>query len=344
MKKGILLLLAMLVICLVPMTVLAAEPGKLDAPIISNLRQGEEDFEGNLYYDLKWPNSIKNAIAYYEANDVFEPMYIITELNVNGKGWQEGYTANASSLDEGERCSSWDPNFDMSQDHIQLRILLCDTNGAYQSSPYSNIIEVNAAPYQASSWAMSELDQAQELGLIPDVLKDADLTKSITRAEFAAVAVKAYEALAGTKAIPNAVNPFKDTKDVEVLKAFNLGITTGTSDTTFDPNTLLNREQAATMLTRTFKRASMNGWTISTDSNFPLTYTKPALFADDSKISGWAKDSVYFMAANGIINGVGENKFAPQNTTSDEQARGYANATREQAIIIATRMVKNLDK
>jgi hypothetical protein len=48
------------------------------------------------------------------------------------------------------------------------------------------------------------------------------------------------------------------------------------------------------------------------------------------------------MNANGIINGVGDNKFAPKNVTSAEEAVGYANATREQAIIIATRMVKNL--
>ena len=56
-------------------------------------------------------------------------------------------------------------------------------------------------------------------------------------------------------------------------------------------------------------------------------------------ISGWARDSVYFMAANKIINGVGNNKFAPKNTTTAEEAVGYANATREQALAIAVRMV-----
>ena len=48
------------------------------------------------------------------------------------------------------------------------------------------------------------------------------------------------------------------------------------------------------------------------------------------------------MAANNIINGVGNNKFAPKNTTTEEEANGYANATREQALIIAMRMVENL--
>jgi hypothetical protein len=194
----------------------------------------------------------------------------------------------------------------------------------------------------ASDWAKSELQKAAEVGIIPNTLKNADLTKPITRAEFAAVSVKAYEALAGTTATPTANNPFKDTNDIEVLKAYNLGITTGVSADKFDPYALLNREQAATMLARVYKKAFMAGWTIKNDAAFPLRYTKPALFADDTYISDWAKDSVYFMAANGIIQGVGNNKFAPQNTTNDEESRGYANATREQALVIAMRMVESL--
>jgi len=53
-------------------------------------------------------------------------------------------------------------------------------------------------------------------------------------------------------------------------------------------------------------------------------------------------DAVYELYAAEIINGVGDNRFAPQNITPEEEKIGYANATREQAIIIATRMVKNL--
>jgi hypothetical protein len=48
------------------------------------------------------------------------------------------------------------------------------------------------------------------------------------------------------------------------------------------------------------------------------------------------------MVANGIIAGVGNNTFAPRSTTSAEEAKGYASATREQALVIAVRMVENL--
>ena len=196
----------------------------------------------------------------------------------------------------------------------------------------------------ASEWATAELERADELGLIPTSLYGEDLTQDITRAEFAAVAVRTYEALSGISAIPAVTNPFTDCTDVDVLKAYNIGAVNGTSATTYDPDALLNREQAATMLTRVFKKISMPGWTLPTDSQFTLPYTKPAAFADDKDISDWAKDSVYFMAANGIINGVGNNKFAPKNVTTEEEANGYANATREQALIIAVRMVENLKK
>ena len=96
------------------------------------------------------------------------------------------------------------------------------------------------------------------------------------------------------------------------------------------------------MLTRVFKRSTIPGWSMENDAQFTLSYTKSTTFADDMYISDWAKDSVYFMNANGIIQGMDNNKFAPKNVTSEEEANGYANATREQALSIAVRMVENL--
>lgn len=195
---------------------------------------------------------------------------------------------------------------------------------------------------EVSDWSSAEMEAAYRENLIPDVLIGEDLTRAISRAEFAAVCVKVYENLAGTKALPAITDPFTDCKDLEVLKAYNLGIINGTSPTTFSPYALLEREQAATMLTRTFKRVTMPGWTLNTDHLFTLAYTKPAPFRDDGEISSYARDSVYFMAANGIIGGIGNNTFAPRNITKKQEADGYANATREQALAIALRTVRNL--
>ena len=230
--------------------------------------------------------------------------------------------------------------------YLKLRYMSRFTDDTVAYSDWTEVFTIGKSVDKeeviASDWAKEELAKADELGLIPETLEGADLTADITRAEFAAVAVKVYENLSGTPAIPAVINPFTDTKDVEILKAYNIGAVNGTSATTYSPDDLLNREQAAAMLTRVFKKISIPNWTLATDSQFALPYEKPALFADDADISDWAKESVYFMVANGIINGVGNNKFAPKNVTTEEQAQGYANATREQALLIAVRMVENL--
>lgn len=215
-----------------------------------------------------------------------------------------------------------------------------------------NVFAANS--YTASEWAMEELKKAEEMELIPEKLLTEDLTQDITRAEFAAVSVKLYEKLAGKAAEAVAENPFADTDDDYVLKAYNLGVTTGTSETAFSPDNLLNREQAATMLTRVFTNVAdeeivtasphpsygKSYFVVKGDVENGKQYKTITPFADDDYISDWAKDSVYFMAANDIIKGVGENKFSPKNVTEEEISAGYANASREQAIIMAVRMAE----
>ncbi len=143
---------------------------------------------------------------------------------------------------------------------------------------------------------------------------------------------------------PAAVNPFTDTDDAEILKAYALGVTNGMSATTFQPDTLISREQTATMLTRVYKKLMLSGWTLETDSSFAADFqalfTAPEPFADDAEISAWAKDSVYFMAANGIVNGVGNNLFAPKIIDDGETTLNHA--TREQALLMSVRTLKNL--
>lgn len=195
---------------------------------------------------------------------------------------------------------------------------------------------------EVSKWSSAEMEEAYKDGLIPESLAGEDLTRKINRLEFAAVCLTVYEKLSGASAEPAADDSFKDCKDGDVLKAYGLGITNGTGDGNFSPYELLSREQAATMLTRTYKRVSMSGWTLETDAQFKLDYTMPAVFADDSKISAYARDSVYFMAAKQIITGIGNNLFAPKNDTESETAEGYANVTREQALAMALRMKQKL--
>ena len=106
----------------------------------------------------------------------------------------------------------------------------------------------------------------------------------------------------------------------ERLSLFGIGITNGTSETTFTPDALITREQMATMMTRVLNK-------IGIDTTISGAKEK---FNDHASISSYATEPVYYMSANEIIRGVGENTFNPKG-----------NATREQAIIVATRMVKS---
>lgn len=179
----------------------------------------------------------------------------------------------------------------------------------------------NQETKNASSWAKEELEIAHENKLIPESLENLDLTKSITREEFAKIAIKLYEALTGSKVDEVKEKPFTDTNDADVLKAYKLGITNGTTATTFSPNKLITREEMATMMTRTIEKSGID----VSDSNSNIK------FDDDEEMHEWGRAPIYFMANNEIIQGVGNNKF---------NVKG--NATREQAIIIANRAVEKL--
>ncbi|HYE82507.1 MAG TPA: S-layer homology domain-containing protein [Clostridia bacterium] len=185
----------------------------------------------------------------------------------------------------------------------------------------------------ASSWARTELDKAGEYGLIPDSLKGADMTKPITREEFAELAVKLYEKTTGTAATAASSNPFTDTTNPEILKAFKVGVTTGTSATTFAPKELTNREQVATMLSRAI-RVMAPGGDFSTEG--------APTFTDRKDISSWALDHVLFMSRLGIIKGTG-GKFMPKAVTTAEKATGYATTTREMAVAMSVRAYEQMD-
>ena len=367
MKKRLIpaLLALLLAVTLLPAAVFAATPPTeadwKTPPVIADLKIDHDDTYVWLEVDIRTPDNVRNAIEYAREGDNWEEVGYISamemKVTIDGKEYEEYLDLNYSDTKNPEVSSE---DFIGIYETVGLSDLRVDSEvkaqvryrGVYplevssdiRYSDWSNEVVLNAkADFHASDWAQAELAQAAQLGLIPESLKDADLTQPITRAEFAAVSVKVYEALSGEPVAVPAANPFTDTNDPEVLKAFGVGVTNGMSETTFVPNALLNREQAATMLTRVYKKVSIPGWTLETDGQAgALTYDKGAPFADDADISEWAKDSVYFMAANGIINGMGDNIFAPKATTPAQEAVGYAQATREQALLIAVRMVNNL--
>ena len=134
-------------------------------------------------------------------------------------------------------------------------------------------ITMAASWKKISSWAESEVVSANSQELIPDVLNELDYTENISRKEFAAICVNLYEKLIGYTINEISSNPFVDTNDIYVLKAYSVGITTGTTETTFSPDALITREQMATMMTRALNKAGI-------DTGVDLE--KTTKFADDA--------------------------------------------------------------
>lgn len=219
------------------------------------------------------------------------------------------------------------------------------TSGGYILSKIGYVCEWETWT-ESAEWATPELEKAAEYGLIPDVLVAKDMTQPITRGEFAAVCVKLFEAMTDGRAVMSSSCKFTDISSNEnrnyILKAYNIGAVLGISETEYAPNTLLSREQLATMLTRVYKKSQWADWTIDTDDNYTINYSGVQKFDDDNEISDYAKPSVYFMVKYNVLSGIGNNKFAPKNSTPVQEAEGYANATREQAIAMSLRSFENL--
>ena len=190
-------------------------------------------------------------------------------------------------------------------------------------SSYSNILTVTTAAATvtppvtppgtypgASSWAVAEIDLAVKAGLTTSSIL-SNFQNSITREEFCEIAVKLYEALSGETAQPINPNPFTDTSNSEILKAYNLGIVKGIAADKFAPNKNITRQEICVMLLRALKAVHPGA---------DYSAVGVSAFADESSIASWAIDAVRYMNKEGIMKGVGAGKIDPLGNTTREQA------------------------
>lgn len=159
---------------------------------------------------------------------------------------------------------------------------------------------------QPSSWAKDQVGLAIDAGIVPQALQSR-YTDTATRADFCALVVALLEKYLGWEL--TAEETFTDTDDINVRKAATLGIVQGVGNGAFNPNGELTREQAATMLERTY-RASLRY----------LQGSGTSSFADSASVSSWAADAVAKMENSGIMTGVGNNRFDPKGAYSREQS------------------------
>lgn len=312
---------------------MSVAPTSLAAP--TNLKvEVKKNTSGTPYFYLNWANPASVS----KTNESF-PIEFKVDFKVgSGKWFSETHTHDWWGSDDFATHINFDPVEKEMADKIVIeentyyfRILYAyePTYGDRVYSPYSNIV---SAGVQASEWAKGELQGAFDNDLVPDILKGKDLTKPITREEFAELAVLLYEKASGKTAVPVSPNPLNDTNNPQILKAYALGITkgtkTGTSNIPFEPNTLISREQVAAMLFRTIKL-------IDPDGDYSIASVKD--FPDQKNISSYALEACKYMSKMGIVKGDAQGYFWPRALTTVDQAKGFGMATREAAIIMSNR-------
>lgn len=137
--------------------------------------------------------------------------------------------------------------------------------------------------------------------------------RTVTRADFARLGVVLYELITRKpKPAPVAQNPFTDTDNTDVLRAYRIGLVAGTGDgTTFSPYDPVNREQIAVMLMRVLDACGIT---------YSKADTSAIHFTDENELSAWAADAVKRAYLIQIMNGTGGMNMSPKMTVTMEQA------------------------
>ncbi|MDP4152860.1 MAG: S-layer homology domain-containing protein [Bacillota bacterium] len=181
-----------------------------------------------------------------------------------------------------------------------------------------------------SEWAASEVNEALQKSIVPKSIYDeSNYKRAITRKEFAYVMVGAMQSFSYTfddltsyfKAYGFHTDFTDSNNDLIIQIARMNNIINGTSETTFSPDGLLTREQAAAMLERLYDQCQTQygiGKPIITD---------PTYFADRDKFSSWAESGINFVSAltdpqtsRLVMGGVGDDCFLPDGQLTVEQA------------------------
>ncbi len=193
-----------------------------------------------------------------------------------------------------------------------------NASAGYESSNYTALVTLPSKKASSnnlsldgtqSNWAEAELVDAYIYGLTyPDVMEK--FKQPITREEFCTIVVKLYERLTG-KTAEVGKDPFDDTDNSEILKAYNLHIVNGTAKDKFSPSNNITRQEISVMIYRALD-VSIASLDKSEPEDFPFT--------DAKKIASWAKDAMKFVYKNQIMKGTGNNEISPLNNTTREQA------------------------
>ncbi len=164
--------------------------------------------------------------------------------------------------------------------------------------------------FTSANWYFGVVDKAVSAGIF-NGNGNGTFTpgKNITRAQFVMALANLdgveLSSIDGNGTSFRDINSLSKTMKQAVAWAYAKGYVTGVSPTAFHPDASITREQMCSIIARYADLEKEEA---------------PVLFADDSRISGWAKDAVYACRKADLIDGVGNNKFSPKGTAIRAEA------------------------
>lgn len=159
-----------------------------------------------------------------------------------------------------------------------------------------------------SPWARETVSEAKKLKII-QADANYNYTAFISREAFCEMVFNYMENFSDVSA-DSVKSPFADTDNEHVAALHAMGIISGKSETAFAPSDSLTREEAAAILCRLIRKIYPNA--AATERYFE--------FDDGAQISDWAMSPVQTICNMGIMSGVGDNRFAPKDLYTAEQA------------------------
>lgn len=170
-------------------------------------------------------------------------------------------------------------------------------------------------------WAETGIKQAVSTGFIKGYVDGTfKPNQTVTRAEFAVMLMNVLKPQEEGLELT-----FTDSVKIgnwarkAVAQAVQAGIINGYEDGTFRPSAEITRAEMATMMANALGQSKGAEATTS--------------FADDKDIPTWARSSVAYMKQASIMQGKGDNKFAPQD-----------HATRAEAVTVLLNMLAQMGK
>lgn len=161
---------------------------------------------------------------------------------------------------------------------------------------------------ETADWAKESIAKLYVKGVVSGDGENFYPNRSVTRAEFTKMLVNSLGLLKNDVKCEFGDISEDSWEYVYVASAVESGLVTGDENGNFNGNSEISREDMCVMLYR--------AWQIRNGGE----YENSESFKDESQISSYAKDAVYAMRAFGIINGVGDNNFAPKTTATRAMA------------------------